>query len=256
MYWKRTQEVPDPPPLQAISLNGNYLNPRESWEQSWKLCEDGASPLRHAEERVIIYCPMRDWQFCTNTEQRIKPHPVHADVMETFLSSQKRQRPKEIAGQARPWRQVRWEQVRNGEWALALMYNDTRMGGKWKILVGLLNNVYEFLSLFFEADWLKTSLSYEQSIAHIKLVKNTKPKSTLIPLINSKLIKSWIFKKNLITPLSDFWVYILLSALCVVCPDTDPRCFKVDTNCIDVDTGLVAWSEDQKQQIKVSFFSS
>ena len=106
MYWKRTQEVPDPPPLQAISLNGNYLNPRESWEQSWKLCEDGASPLRHAEERVIIYCPMRDWQFCTNTEQRIKPHPVHADVMETFLSSQKRQRPKEIAGQARPWRQT------------------------------------------------------------------------------------------------------------------------------------------------------
>ena len=64
------------------------------------------------------------------------------------------------------------------------------------------------------------------------------------------------FLKNLITPLSDFWVYVLLSVLCVVCPDTDPRCFKVDTNCIDVDTGLVAWSEDQKQQIKVSFFSS
>lgn len=94
--------------------------------------------------------------------------------------------PRKLQGKSRPWREVRWEQLRNGEWALALMYNDARMGGKWKLLVGLLNYVYEFLSLlFFEANWLKTSLTIEQSITHIKLVKNAKAKSTLIPLINS-----------------------------------------------------------------------
>ena len=50
----------------------------------------------------------------------------------------------------------------------------------------LLNYVYEFLSLlFFEAiDW-KLLWAIEQSITHIKLVKNAKAKSTLIPLINS-----------------------------------------------------------------------